>query len=81
MKTRDAKQKILNDAGFSYNLDREVYVNWRTKKVFSVECLEDHDEKTIELCVRENSSTGTWRFYFNSAPSESVRRDLEAVLA
>ena len=81
MKTRDAKQKILNDAGFSYNFDREVYVNRRTKKVFSVEGLEDHDEKTIELCVRENSSTGTWRFYFNSAPSESVRRDLEAVLA
>ena len=73
--------KVLDDVGFSYNFDREVYVNRRTMKIFGVEFVEDHDEKTIERCVREDSTTGTWRLYFNSVPSASVRRELEAVLA
>jgi hypothetical protein len=80
LKTRDRKQQILDSAGFSYNFDREIYVNHRTKKAFSVEFVEDHDEKTLESCIREDTGTKTWRFYFNTDPPDPVRRNLEAVL-
>jgi len=80
MKTRDMKQHLLDIAGFSYNFDREIYVNRETRKVFSVEFVEDHDAKTLEECIREEIRENGWHFYFNHVPSDPVRRDLEAVL-
>jgi hypothetical protein len=80
LKTLDTKQQILDDAGFSYNFDREIYVNHKTKKAFSVDFVEDHDEKTLGKCIREDTGATGWRFYFNSGPSDPVKRDLEAVL-
>ena len=44
----DPKQRIPDAAGFSYNFDREIYVNRKTKKIFSVDFIEDNDEKTLE---------------------------------
>jgi ABC-type transporter lipoprotein component MlaA len=80
LKTLDTKQHILDEAGFSYNFDRKIYVNRKTKKIFSVEFVEDNDEKTLEESIREETSGKKWRFYFNSNPPEGVKREIEAVL-
>ena len=74
------KQDLLNEAGYAYNFDRMVYFNRRAKKAFSVEFIEDHDEDELKKLIREHTKTRGWQFYFNSTPSESVRRVLERVL-
>jgi hypothetical protein len=73
-----AKQHILDTTGFSYNFDRQIYVNHKLKKAFSIEFVSDNDEKT--LMERIATKTERWQFNFNVEPSESVKRDLEAVL-
>jgi len=80
LRTLDTKQQILDDAGFSYNFDRKIYLNRERRKIFSVEFIEDHDEKALEECIREDTGGKKWRFYFNEEPSESVKREIEAVL-
>ena len=80
MRTLDTKQQILDNAGFSYNFDRKVYLNRNTKKILSVEFIEDKDEKTLEECIRKDNGGKKWQFYFNEEPSESVKREIEAVL-
>jgi hypothetical protein len=80
VKSVDTKQQILDDAGFSYNFDREIYINRKMRKVFSVDFVEEHDENKLEESIREDNGTKGWRFYFVSGPSDSVKRDLEAVL-
>jgi hypothetical protein len=76
----DAKQQILDEAGFTYNFDRKIYVNRKTRKIFSVEFVEDNDEKALEHRIREHTDTKKWQFYFNDKPPEAVRREIEAVL-
>jgi hypothetical protein len=77
MKTLDTKQQILDEAGFSYNFDRK---NRKTKKIFSVEFVEDNDEKVLERYIRKDTGGKRWQFYFNDDPPEAVRREIEAVL-
>ncbi len=74
------KQDLLKRAGYAYNFDRMVYFNREAKKAFSVEFVEDHDEEELNRRIREGDEPNGWRFYFNSPPSESVRRVLERVL-
>lgn len=80
MTTLTTKGQILDDAGYAYNFDRTIYVNRKTKKVFSVQFIEDHDEKELKDRIGENTQGAEWRFYFNSPPSEAVKRELESVL-
>jgi hypothetical protein len=81
LKTLDTKQNILDDAGFAYSIDRMAYFNRKSKKIFSVEYVEDHDEDDLELAIREDTGGEEWKFYFNSGePPESVRREIEASL-
>jgi hypothetical protein len=80
MGTLDTKSKILRDAGYVYSFDREVYFNRRTKKIFSLEFIEDHNENEIQRCLSENKEGEEWRFYFNFDPSDSVKREIESVL-
>ena len=80
MATLATKSKILEEAGYVYNFDRQAYVNRKAKKVFSVEFVEDHGEEEIKRRISEPTQTGEWRFYFNSEPSGAVRRELESVL-
>lgn len=74
------KQHILDDAGFAYNFDRQVYFNREGRKVVSVEFVQDNDEDKLERLIREDNFGRGWKFYFNSEPSESVRREIEAEL-
>ena len=80
MTTLATKGQILEDAGYAYNFDHIIYVNRKTKKVFSVQFVEDHDEEEIKRRICENTQAGEWRFYFNSPPSGAVKRELESVL-
>lgn len=80
MGTLDTKSKILQDAGYAYSFDRGVYFNRRTKKVFSVEFIEDHSDEELKRYFSESKDGEEWRFYFNSTPSEAVKRELQSVL-
>jgi hypothetical protein len=80
MRTLATKQHILESAGYTYNFDREIYLNRKTKKVFSMDFVEDHDEEEIEQCIRRKTDGTKWQFHFNSAPGEAVKRELELVL-
>jgi hypothetical protein len=74
------KRQILADGGYTYSFDRKIYINRRTKKVFSIEFIEDHNEEELQRCITENTQGGRWRFYFNSQPPEAVKRELEGLL-
>jgi hypothetical protein len=76
----ESKTDVLDEAGYAYSFDRQMYVNRKTKKAFSVEFVQDHNEDQIRQYIREQSDGPKWRFYFNSAPSEAVKRELESVL-
>jgi hypothetical protein len=73
------KSEILEEAGYSYNFDRMVYVNRAAKKAFSVEFIEDHTENEIQRRLHEETN-GQWRFYFNVEPPRAVKVELENVL-
>jgi len=70
------KQNLLDAGGYVYNIDREVYFNRSAKKIFSVDFLEDHEGPEIEQSINEKTDAREWRFYFNSPPSESVKRQV-----
>jgi hypothetical protein len=55
-------------------------VNRKKKKAFSIDFIEDNDEKKLEECIREKTDPRKWRFYFKSDPSERVKHDLETEL-
>ncbi len=74
------KSKILEDAGYVYNFDRQAYVNRTAKKIFSIEFVEDHGDEELQNRIREDKRGSGWQFYFNSEPSEAVKRELESVL-
>jgi hypothetical protein len=75
-----AKLHVLKDGGYAYNFDILAYFNRRTRKAFSVQFIEDHSASELEKCIREPIEGGAWRLYFNSPPSESVRRQVELAL-
>ena len=76
----ESKTDILDEAGFAYSFDRQMYMNRKTRKAFSVEFVQDHSEDQIRRHIREHTDGLEWRFYFNAPPSEAVRRELESVL-
>ena len=81
MLTATAKQQILENAGYAYSFDRRSYINRRARKVFSLEFIQDNSEGVLQTLIDEPSSpSGEWQFYFNSPPSEAVKRELSAIL-
>ena len=74
------KQHVLEDAGYVYNFDREIYVNRKAKKIFSIDFVEDHGEDELEERIRQDTGEKQWSFFFNSPPAEAVRHELEALL-
>jgi hypothetical protein len=79
MRRYATKDLILEEAGYSYNFDRAVYVNRKDKKAFSIEFVEDNTDEEIKARMNQTNN-GRWQFYFNSEPSESVKRELERIL-
>ena len=74
------KKDILFEADYRYNFDRDLYVNRSIKKAFSIEFVDDKPEEEIRRRIGESTSSAGWTFYFNSDPSEGVKRELERVL-
>lgn len=74
----DAKEQLLNKAGYFYNFDRLAYINREKKKVFAVETVEDHSEDWLVRKIAEPNTTGDWKFY--DEPSLAVRRVFVAEL-
>jgi hypothetical protein len=75
-----SKADTLETAGYAYSFDRELYLNRKTKKVFSIDYIEDHSEEQLLNRIREKNPGPGWRFYFNGEPSPAVRHQLELVL-
>jgi hypothetical protein len=76
MTTLATKQHLLDSGGYAYNIHRQVYFNRSAKKIFSVDFLEDHEGPEIEESINEKTDAREWRFYFNSPPPESVKRQV-----
>jgi len=74
------KRRILKQAGFRYSFDRDVYYNSGTKKVFSIEFIEDHSADDLNRLIQQDANGKSWHFFFNSPPSSSVKRTLEGLL-
>jgi hypothetical protein len=81
MLTATGKTQILEDAGYAYSFDRLSYINRQTRKAFSLEFVQDHTESQLKACIDEPTSSQEWHFYFNSPPSEAVKRELSAVFS
>lgn len=80
LKELATKTRILEEAGYRYSFDREVYFNRQKKKAFSVEFVEDHSEDQIAKLIRDDGPNTTWRFFFNESPSAAVEQELADVL-
>ncbi|MGB8260163.1 MAG: hypothetical protein WCE75_07420 [Terracidiphilus sp.] len=74
------KSDLLFEVGYHYNFDRDLFVNRRVKKAFSLEFVDDSSEEEIRQSLEEATDGHSWRFYFHHQPSESARRALEADL-
>jgi len=74
------KRDIMKNAKYQFNYDRALYVNRDTKKAFSLEFLDDTPEEEIRRRIEESTDGGKWTFYFNSVPTEGVKRELERML-
>ena len=76
MLTVASKKQILEDVGYAYSFDRLSYINRDARKVFSIEFVQDNSEDELRTRINEPyPPKGQWRFYFNSEPSESVKRE------
>ena len=76
-----SKGQLLEESGYRYNFERMVYFNRKTKKAFSVEFVDDNSRDDLQRCITEETNGEGWRFYFNTPPAESVKRQLENDLA
>jgi len=81
MRTVATKTQILEDAGYAFSFVRMVYLNRKARKAFSVEFVQDHTEAELEAPIGDSAPpAGEWRFYFNSEPSDRVKRELSVIL-
>lgn len=72
MANRGHKIDLLKEGRFRYHFDREVYYNPRLRKIFSLEAIEDHDERWLKRWIDEPRAD--WKFYFNKEPTPAIRQ-------
>lgn len=75
-----AKERLLKDAGYWYKPDRELYINRKVRKAFSIDFLQDHAPDEIASKIQETTLATEWTFVFNARPSDSVKRELTRML-
>jgi hypothetical protein len=51
MRELATKEQLLKNSGYSYDFDRELYLNRKLKKAFSVEFVEDRSQEEIEKAM------------------------------
>lgn len=81
MTQRSEKLALLQQHGFRYNFEREIYYNGDRKKVFSIEAVEDKPLGWLAEKIDEPTDVTSWSFYFNSTPSVAVQNELIAELS
>jgi len=82
MRPVTTKQQILEQAGYAYSFNRLSYINRDARKVFSLEFVQDHNEDVLKAKINEPPPPpGEWQFFFNSEPSEAVKREFSAALS
>ncbi len=74
------KNDIMKTAHYWYNFDRDIFYNRQARKAFSWEFVTVTPEEEILRHINESTDAAGWTFYFNSPPSEGVKRELERVL-
>ena len=81
MLTAMTKLEILENAGHAYSSDIRSYINRKASKLFSLEFVQDHSQGELQARIDEPwTATCEWRFYFNTPPSEAVKRELSEIL-
>ena len=66
----------LSAAGYRQLFERDVYFNRETRKIFSLEAVEDHDDEWLRERMIEPNVAGGWRFYFNDPVPEELRGEI-----
>ena len=77
---RSPKRQVLDAAGYEYEIEHEVFLNWKARKIFSWEFIDEHSVEEVNQCVNIDPSGPQWRFYFNDPPGPSVRQQLTEAL-
>jgi len=66
------KERILREAGYRYQFERSLYFNATSRKIFSVEAIDDHPVEWLMARIDEPNPGSDWKLYFNSPPSEAT---------
>lgn len=74
------KKDILWEANYRYDFDRDLFVNHAVRKAFSIEFVDDHPEEELRQLIQEDTNGDGWKFYFNTPPTDGIKRELERVL-
>jgi hypothetical protein len=56
-KLTESKTDILDEAGYAYSFDRQMYINRKAKKALSVEFVQDHSKDQIRKYILGNTQT------------------------
>ncbi len=78
MEAVETKEELLRSNGYKYNYEMMHYVNRKTRKVFSVEFIQESDPETIEASIKSEPPLSGWQFFFiEESPSDSMKVLLE----
>lgn len=70
-----SKHKLLEDEGYQYNFDREIYSNKKHKKIFTKEVVDDHNKDW--LLERITASNGTdWTIYSGIPLKDKIKKEI-----
>jgi hypothetical protein len=70
------KYELLSSSGFIPHFSRAIYNNRQTKKVFSLQAIEDHAPEWLRSNIRSPNKTGTWQFYFHQPVAEDAIKEI-----
>ena len=70
------KKEILENANYAFMFKRDIYFNRKDKKIFSLEAIEDNDPNWLIEKINVLENDGEWRFFFNNAPSEKLKKEI-----
>lgn len=69
------KRSLIQNSGFRWADDRDVWVNQDTRKFISAEGAEDHTLAQVQAFIDEPSADD-WSFLFSRSPAPGVRESL-----
>ena len=70
------KKEILERGNYKYHFSREIYFNRDSKKIFSLEAIEDNPSDWLREKINKAKTNDEWEFNFNATPSETIRKEI-----